>query len=272
MSAPEAPRVSWIAVTRNRARFIPAALEQWLSLKRPGEELVVVDGASTDGTIDLLRAAGPAVDTLIHEPDRGEAHALNKGLLAARGRYIKFLSDDDVCYREPLDQAFDAMDRDPSIDLLVTGGEAVDCLEDPSNRTPSHYQWYPDGARLNRDHAFVGMGGLGLVVRRSSLSLIGLFDTRHRHADTSFLTQATVRGAKMRYLRVKGFSHRVGRQSISAVSVRKTYIYRDFGFRGLSRWRYLTRPRLLLEVLAHRFDRRGGRVPPEPVWDGRLME
>ncbi len=271
-----APRVTLVAVTRNRAAFVRKALDHWAALKGPDDELVVVDGNSTDGTYELLHGAPRGlVDTLIHEPDLSEAHALNKGLLVARGRYIKFVSDDDLFYRDALEKAYAALDADVTVDLMVTGGESIDQIDDPSNLVPSHYQWYPDGARLTENHAFVTMIGMGLIVRHSSLPMLGLFDPRHLHADTSYFTQATVRGAAMRYLRVKGFSHRVGAQSMSRQNRRKSYIYRDFGFKALSRWRYLNRPMEPLRSMRRQLARRLGRKPvldlEVPVWDGKIL-
>jgi glycosyltransferase involved in cell wall biosynthesis len=265
-------RASYIAVTRNRAEHIQKALPMWKALKGPQDELIVVDGASTDGTYELLRDAEPGlIDTLIHEKDRSEAHAQNKGLLAARGRYIKGISDDDVFFREGLEQAFAALDANPDIDLLLCGGESIDQVKDPDNLTPFFYQWYPDGTPMAKNHEFITMNGQGTVLRRSALSIVGLFDPRHLHADTSFLTQATVRGARMAYLRVKVYSHRVGAQSNSLVNVRKTYIYKAFGFTGLSRWRYVKRPGEALRWLLRRAGLLSTAPKQEPVWDGKLL-
>jgi hypothetical protein len=164
------------------------------------------------------------------------------------------------------------MEENPGIDVLLCGGESVDLVKDPRNRTPHHYQWYPASARLARDHEFVTMNGLGMLIRRASLALTGLYDPRHLHADTSFLTQATVRGAKMAYLRVKCYRHLVGPQSMSLHNVRKTYIYRDFHFKGLSRLRYLKKPGEALAWLGRRAGiLKPGWRGPEPAWDATLI-
>jgi glycosyltransferase involved in cell wall biosynthesis len=265
-------RTSYVVTTRNRFKHIQKALPLWKQLKGPQDELIVVDGGSTDGSYELLRDAEPGlVDCLIHEPDRSEAHATNKGFLAARGRYLKGISDDDVYFRDALEQAYAAMDANPDIDLMMTGGESIDQIDDPGNLRPFFYAWFPDSWPMNQRYEFVTMNGQGMVLRRSMLSVVGLYDPRHLHADTSFLTQATVRGARMAYIRVKGYSHRVGRHSNSLMNVRKKYIYKAHGFNGLSRWRYLTRPGEALQWLA----KRAGLVKPapleEPAWDGRIL-
>jgi glycosyltransferase involved in cell wall biosynthesis len=270
---PSAPiHVSYVVATRNRFRHVREALPLWRSLKRQDDEIIVIDGGSTDGTYELLKSEeGGLVDRLIHEKDRSEAHALNKALLLAKGELIKGLTDDDVFFLPALERAYDEMRAHPEIDLLITGGESIDLVINPRNVLPHHYQWYPDGLDLESRHEYVTMNGLGMVIRRSSLPLIGLYDPRHLHADTSFLTQATVRGATIRYIRVKGYRHLVGPQSMSLKNVRKTYIYDSFGFRGLSRWRYLKRPHLVLPWFWRKLFSSGPGIAKEPLWDAKIL-
>lgn len=267
-------RVSYVVATKNRATFLKAALPRWEQLKGPHDELIVIDGDSTDGTWELLKSA-PAglIDRLVHEPDRSEAHAFNKGYLLARGRLIKGLTDDDLFFKNALDEAYQAMFERPEIDILITGGESVAALDGAAGLLPHHYQWIPDGTDLQAESGYVTMTGLGIILRRSSLAVTGLFDPRHVHADTSFLTQATVRGAHIRYMRVKGYRHVVGPQSLSSLhNMRKTYIYRDFNFRRLSRWRYLKQPSLALRLALQRTGLLKKAHPvTEPVWDGKIL-
>ena len=88
-------RITVVTVCRNAAATIGAALESFLGQSHADKELLVVDGASTDGTLDVVR--GLAVDglRLISEPDRGLYDAMNKGLASFAGDAVGFLNADD---------------------------------------------------------------------------------------------------------------------------------------------------------------------------------
>jgi glycosyltransferase involved in cell wall biosynthesis len=91
----ELPRISIITPSWNQRGFIGATIDSVLGQGYPNLDYVIVDGDSTDGTLDILRGYGEAVRWM-SEPDRGQAHALNKGLRMTTGDVIGFLNSDDV--------------------------------------------------------------------------------------------------------------------------------------------------------------------------------
>lgn len=93
-------KVSIITVVRNGADTLPDCIESVLSQTHPDLEYIVVDGASTDGTLEVVRANGPKIAKVISEPDRGPYDAMNKGLAAATGEVIGILNADDL-YAHP---------------------------------------------------------------------------------------------------------------------------------------------------------------------------
>jgi putative colanic acid biosynthesis glycosyltransferase len=95
-SVPDSPLITVIVVCRNPGARLHAALASIWSQQPAPPELVVVDGASTDGTREWLESQRARIATLITEPDRGVYDAMNKGLAAARGDWILFLGADDL--------------------------------------------------------------------------------------------------------------------------------------------------------------------------------
>jgi len=91
-----APKVSIVTICRNNARDIGRTLASVAAQDWGNLEYVVVDGASTDGTLEKVRALGPRVDRLVSEPDAGIADAMNKGIRLATGEILLHLHAGDA--------------------------------------------------------------------------------------------------------------------------------------------------------------------------------
>lgn len=115
------PDISIVVPVRNGAETIERALESLYAQDLASLELIVVDGASTDATGQILEAHRGHIDVLIQEPDTGQADALNKGFARATGRYFGWLCADDVLRQGALAALSAALEADPDADL-VTGG------------------------------------------------------------------------------------------------------------------------------------------------------
>jgi glycosyltransferase involved in cell wall biosynthesis len=91
---PEQPLVSIVTPCYNAARFLPAAVASVLSQDYPNLEYIVVDGGSTDETVDLLRSYDGRL-RWVSAKDGGPAEAINRGFRAARGSILGWLNADD---------------------------------------------------------------------------------------------------------------------------------------------------------------------------------
>ncbi|MEP6613428.1 MAG: glycosyltransferase family 2 protein [Mucilaginibacter sp.] len=90
------PLVSVVTVTYNAAQTLPQLVESIRQQKSNDIEFVVVDGNSTDNTIDILKANNDIVDFWISEPDNGIYDAMNKSLKYFKGQWVVFLGADDL--------------------------------------------------------------------------------------------------------------------------------------------------------------------------------
>ncbi len=89
------PFFSIILPCRNAAATLPAAIDSVLGQRTADVELIVVDGASTDGTAAVLAGRRDRLAVCLSEPDRGVYDAMNKGARLARGQWLLFLGADD---------------------------------------------------------------------------------------------------------------------------------------------------------------------------------
>jgi glycosyltransferase involved in cell wall biosynthesis len=93
--AAAAPLVSIIVAVFNNARDLPRCLASVAAQSFASRELIVIDGGSTDGTVDIIRESGDRISYWESGPDRGVYDAWNKGLAHAKGEWICFLGSDD---------------------------------------------------------------------------------------------------------------------------------------------------------------------------------
>lgn len=91
-----APFFSLIVVCRNAGRTLARTLDSVAAQTETDRELVVIDGASTDGTAGILVSHRQVITTVVSEPDSGVYAAMNKGTRLARGQWLLFLGADDV--------------------------------------------------------------------------------------------------------------------------------------------------------------------------------
>lgn len=112
------PRISVIIATKNRCRFLKRTLDNLFEDNYPNKEIIVIDCASTDGTIELLKSYGGGIAHWISEPDGGEYDALNKGLQLATGEIIKIINDDDVARPGSFIIAAAYLTAHPEIDVV----------------------------------------------------------------------------------------------------------------------------------------------------------
>ncbi len=93
------PLITIITATYNAEKFLPATLDSICKLKYKNIEWIIVDGASTDHTIDIIKSRPDIISKWISEPDEGIYDAWNKGISISSGDWIAFIGAGD-CYSE----------------------------------------------------------------------------------------------------------------------------------------------------------------------------
>jgi len=182
----ENPFFSIITVVKNAEDSIQKCIDSIEMQSFKNYEYIVIDGNSSDGTLDILALNSNKIDKFISENDQGLYFAMNKGLNLARGRYVGILNADDSYCDSALEQVYNTIIAEPSIEIVYGG--IIDLGE-------GSREFYIDAQDLSKTMIFHPT----CFVSRSLYSRIGLFDTKYKvAADYEFMTRAKRLGAKFK--------------------------------------------------------------------------
>ena len=117
--------LSVITPARNMARYLPHTLDSVAALRTPHEH-IVIDGASDDGTVELLEAREDPHLSWTSEPDKGQTNAVNKALRMARGDLLAWVNADDAYVPEVVDRAIEHLERSPGVGAIFGAVNYVD--------------------------------------------------------------------------------------------------------------------------------------------------
>lgn len=129
------PQIAIVIYVKNSARTITRALDSAVAQKGARTEIVVIDGASTDGTLQLLKEYGPAIHDLVSEADGGGFDAANKGWRLARAPIICYLMADDWLEPGTARAIVEAFGRHPEAGVVSSGGRVVEEVSSGEFRT-----------------------------------------------------------------------------------------------------------------------------------------
>jgi glycosyltransferase involved in cell wall biosynthesis len=107
------PKVSIVTPSYNQGRFIEECIRSVLLQNYPNLEYIIIDGGSTDETIDIIKKYEPWLTHWESKPDRGQSHAINKGLLKSTGKFFNWHNSDDVLTLNSLTTMASAMIKYP---------------------------------------------------------------------------------------------------------------------------------------------------------------
>ena len=119
------PVVSIVTPSFNQGRFLRRTIDSVLTQSYPHVEFVVIDGGSTDESVDILKSYG-ARFPWVSERDRGQTHAINKGFSRTHGDIQAYLNSDDVLLPGAVEEVVQHMLRRPACDLVYGEAHYID--------------------------------------------------------------------------------------------------------------------------------------------------
>lgn len=219
-------KVTVITVCRNSEKTLERALQSVVDQDYPNIEHIVIDGASSDGTKNILKKFQPHITYLLSEPDSGIYDAMNKGLYVATGDVVCFLNADDLYSSPKVISMIVGQMRRHNVDALI-GNVSYFNGRDPSKKV-----------RLYRSDRFtpkrLALGLMpahpGLFLRKNVIERVGFFDETYKIAgDFEFI------------LRV------FNNQDISCLYEKKVLVYMQLG--GVSNKSWKSKLKINSEIL-----------------------
>ena len=176
------PKLSIITVVYNRVNTIEQLISSVLNQTYENIEFIIVDGASTDGTVDIIKKYEGKISKWISEPDTGIYNAMNKGIDMATGDYVEIIGSDDALIGEDV------------ISNIIPYFESK-----PDILSANEYILYPD---VNRQQAYLNndardpknykggmVGHAAMFVKRSLLRKYKFDESYRIAADYKFFLQ-----------------------------------------------------------------------------------
>ena len=214
------PLVSIVVPNWNGAAFLPGCLASLDAQSYPRREVILVDDASTDDSVAVVRLRFPHVHVVALERNRGFARAVNEGIRRARGEIVALLNNDAEAEPTWIERLVDALSRYPEAgfaaskillyerrDVLHAAGDLYRCDGVPGNRGV----WEKDRGQYDREEYVFGACAAAAAYRRSMLDDVGLFDERFgmycEDVDLSF--RAQLQGYRCIYVPTARVYHRL---------------------------------------------------------------
>jgi glycosyltransferase involved in cell wall biosynthesis len=136
------PLVSIVTPSFNQARFLEATIQSVLSQDYPNLEYLVIDGGSTDGSLDIIQKYAGQIAYWVSEPDRGQTDAINKGFARAKGDILAWLNSDDTYEPGAIGEAARYLQAHPEASMVYGDARLINEAGEEIGRFPARQTDY----------------------------------------------------------------------------------------------------------------------------------
>lgn len=184
------PKLSVITIVYNNAKDIERTMLSVLGQTYGNIEYIIIDGASNDGTVDIINKYKDKLAVFVSEQDRGIYDAMNKGLALASGDYVLFMNSGDEIYSS--DTVTDVFSSAASGDIYYGETEMFDedwnSLGQRRHRAPEHFDWHSFKFGMNVSHQ-------AIYIKRS---LTEPFDLQYKYSsDIDWIIKAAKKSSNI---------------------------------------------------------------------------
>jgi glycosyltransferase involved in cell wall biosynthesis len=126
--------VSIITPSYNQSEYLESTIQSVLSQEYTELEYIIVDGGSTDGSVEVIQKYADQLSWWVSEPDQGQADGINKGLRSAHGDVVAWLNSDDLYLPGAIQSAVTRLQADPEVGMVFGDAITIDQSGHPLNR------------------------------------------------------------------------------------------------------------------------------------------
>lgn len=188
------PRVTIITPSYNQAAYLEATIQSVLAQHYPNLEYMVIDGGSTDGSLEIIQRYAGQLSWWVSEKDRGQADAINKGFARATGDFAAWLNSDDLYLPGALQSAVRALQADERRALVFGDVQSIDAAGEQINRM-TFGNW-----GLEEVMQFNIISQPGVFLRRSALEKAGPLDLSYHYLLDHHLWLRVAQFGSMQYV------------------------------------------------------------------------
>lgn len=223
----EHPLVSIVTPSYNQGAFLEETIRSVLSQQYPHVEYWIIDGGSSDGSVEIIKKYADHLAGWVSEPDQGQADAINKGFHMVRGEIVTWINSDDVYRPQAIENAVRALQSHPEVGFVYSDVDSIDANGELFNRM--HYdQW-----QLLDLMTFKILGQPSVFFRRSVLEDAGGLDASYHYLLDHHLWLRMALKTQMKY--VPGQVWSAARMHASAKNVSEADGFGEEAYR-LVRW------------------------------------
>ena len=164
------PLITIITVVLNNRKFLQKTIDSVLNQSYKNNEFIVIDGKSTDGTINILQKNNSKIDFWISEKDKGVYDAMNKGMRMSRGSIIVILNSDDIFYKNALKIAVKYFNQNKFIYFLFGRVKKYKLL----------YGYKP--WKIKWSFGFYSTHSVGFFIRRKAQKKVGFYNIKYKYS------------------------------------------------------------------------------------------